>query len=142
MSPRRQPDLDLIFAALADPTRRALLTQLLDGERNVSDLARPFEISLAGVSKHLRLLTEAGLVDQRRAGREKTCRLDPDGLNAAFIWMQGFGAVAGVDLEAVERYLENLLGEDYEDGDDGDPPLPEDPGPGSATGGHAGGREG
>ncbi len=117
MKPPRPPDLDLIFAALGDPTRRALLTALLDGEHNVSDLARPFDISLAGISKHLRVLTEAGLVEQRRAGREKTCRLDPDGLNAAFIWMQGFGAFAGVDLDAVDRYLETLLGEEEDDAD-------------------------
>ena len=110
MKPRQAPDLDLIFAALADPTRRALLTALLDGEHSVSDLARPFDMSLAGVSKHLRALTDAGLVEQKRAGREKVCRLDPDGLNAAFIWMQGFGAFAGVDLDAVDRYLESLLG--------------------------------
>ncbi|MER2507572.1 metalloregulator ArsR/SmtB family transcription factor [Amaricoccus sp.] len=110
MKPRQAPDLDLIFAALADPTRRALLTALLGGEHSVSDLARPFDMSLAGVSKHLRALTDAGLVEQERAGREKVCRLDPDGLNAASIWMQGFGAFAGVDLDAVDRYLESLLG--------------------------------
>lgn len=114
MSRSKAPDLDLIFAALADPTRRALLNALLAGEANVGDLARPFDMTLAAVSKHLRLLTQAGLVEQERSGREKTCRLDPDGLNAAFIWMQGFGAFAGADLEALDRYLESLLGEEEE----------------------------
>ena len=107
--------LSSTFAALADPTRRALLNALLAGEANVGDLARPFDMTLAAVSKHLRLLTLAGLVEQERSGREKTCRLDPDGLNAAFIWMQGFGAFAGADLEALDRYLESLLGADEDE---------------------------
>ncbi len=114
MTTKAAPDLDLIFAALADPTRRAMLTALLAGESNVSDLAAPFEISLTAISKHLRILAQAGLIEQERAGREKTCRLEPDGLNTAFIWMQGFGAFAGVDLEAVERLLDGLLGDDID----------------------------
>lgn len=105
-----EAELDEIFAALADPTRRAILTRLLDGPASVSDLAAPFEISLAGVSKHLRILARAGLVSQEREGREKTCRLEPDALNAAAIWMQGFGGFAGVDLDAVERVLAGLIG--------------------------------
>ena len=104
-----ETELDLIFAALADPTRRALLTALLDGEASVSDLAAPFDISLAGVSKHLRILARAGLVSQERAGREKACRLEPDAINAALIWMQGFGGFAGVDLDAVERALAGVM---------------------------------
>lgn len=112
MDPSAAPDLDLIFAALADPTRRAILTALLDGERSVSDLAEPFAMSLAGVSKHLQILARAGLVDQRRAGREKSCRLEPDGLNAATIWMQGFGGFEGADLDAVERLLAGLIREE------------------------------
>ncbi|TPE52211.1 ArsR/SmtB family transcription factor [Amaricoccus solimangrovi] len=107
-------DLDRVFAALADPTRRAILTALLAGEASVSDLAAPFDISLAGVSKHLQILARAGLVSQVRAGREKTCRLEPDALNAAAIWMRGFGGFEGVDLDAVERILEGLIGEDGE----------------------------
>lgn len=105
----REAELDLIFAALADPTRRAILTALLAGEANVSDLAAPFDMSLAGVSKHLRILARAGLVSQARAGREKECRLEPDALNAAAIWMQGFGGFEGADLDAVERVLEGLF---------------------------------
>lgn len=108
----RAIDLDLVFAALADPTRRAILTALLDGEASVSDLAAPFEISLAGVSKHLQILAQAGLVSQVRSGREKLCRLEPDGLNVAAIWMQGFGGFEGADLDAVERVLSGLFEED------------------------------
>lgn len=113
----RELDLDRVFAALADPTRRAILTALLDGEASVSDLAAPFDMSLAGVSKHLRILAQAGLVSQVRAGREKSCRLEPDAINAALIWMQGFGGFEGVDLDAVERILGELIGD--EDGGDG-----------------------
>ncbi|HMQ92423.1 MAG TPA: metalloregulator ArsR/SmtB family transcription factor [Amaricoccus sp.] len=105
------PDLDLVFAALADPTRRAILGRLLEGERNVGELAAPLPMSLAAVSKHLRILTRAGLVSQLRAGREKTCRLEPDALAAAFVWMQGFGAFATEDFDALQRYVELALGE-------------------------------
>jgi DNA-binding transcriptional ArsR family regulator len=104
-------DLDLVFAALADPTRRAILGQLLDGECRVGDLAAPLPMSLAAVSKHLQILARSGLVSQVRAGREKTCRLEPDALRAAFVWMQGFGAFATDDFDALERYVELALGE-------------------------------
>ena len=104
-----RPDLDPIFAALADPTRRAILSGLLDGPRNVGDLAAPLPMSLAAVSKHIAILARAGLVSQERAGREKTCRLEPDGLAVAFTWMQGFGAFALDDYDALERYFELTL---------------------------------
>lgn len=104
-----EPDLDLIFAALADPTRRSILRVLLDGEQRVSALAEPLPMSLAAVSKHLQILGRAGLVSQRREGRVRTCRLEPDGLAAAFMWMQGFGAFAMEDYDALERMIENIL---------------------------------
>ncbi|PJN96175.1 hypothetical protein CNY89_04075 [Amaricoccus sp. HAR-UPW-R2A-40] len=63
------PDLDLVFAALADPTRRAILTALLEGERNVGELAAPHAMSLAAISKHLQILARAGLIAQLREGR-------------------------------------------------------------------------
>ncbi len=80
MTPKDDADLDLIFAALADPTRRAILRSLLDGESNVSDLAEALPMTLAAVSKHLQILGRAGLVSQLRDGRVRTCRLEPDGL--------------------------------------------------------------
>jgi len=103
------PDLDRVFAALADPTRRAILTRLLEGECGVGVLAAPLPMSLAAVSKHLQILMRAGLVRQARAGRARTCRLEPDGLAAAFVWMQGFGAFATADIDAMERWLELTL---------------------------------
>lgn len=112
MEPRTDPDLDLVFAALADPTRRALLRVLLDGEQSVSDLAEPLPMSLAAVSKHLQILGRAGLVSQVREGRVRSCRLEPDALAAAFVWMQGFGAFATADYDALERLLDAALGEE------------------------------
>jgi DNA-binding transcriptional ArsR family regulator len=102
------PDLDLIFAALGDPTRRAILAELLQGERTVGELAAPHAMSLAAISKHVQILARAGLVSQRRAGRERACRLEPDGLSAAFVWMQGFGAFAADDWDALERLVAAL----------------------------------
>lgn len=110
MSQNDTPDLNLIFAALADPTRRALLGALLEGECRVGDLAGPLPMSLAAASKHLQILVRAGLVSQRRAGREKTCRLEPDALAAAFVWMRGYGAFVMDDYDALEACLEAVLG--------------------------------
>jgi DNA-binding transcriptional ArsR family regulator len=109
MSTRAPHDLDAVFAALADPTRRAILTALLDGPRTVGDLAAPLPMTLAAVSKHLQILTRSGLITQERAGREKTCRLEPDGLRAAGIWMQGMGGFEPEDYDALERLLASVL---------------------------------
>ncbi|MFV0513691.1 MAG: ArsR/SmtB family transcription factor [Jhaorihella sp.] len=98
-------DLDIVFAALADPTRRAILAMLLEDDMAVTDVAEPFAISLAAISKHLAILTRAGLISQDKRGRVKWCRLEPDALRAASVWMQGFGQFEPVNLEAFERFL-------------------------------------
>lgn len=101
------PDrLDLIFAALADPTRRRVLSMLLEDDMAVSDVAHPFDMSLAAISKHLSVLAVAGLIRQERRGRITWCKLDPDGMRAASVWMQGFGQFDPVDLDDFERFLE------------------------------------
>lgn len=97
--------LDAIFAALADPTRRAILAMLLEDDMAVTDVAAPFAISLAAISKHLAVLVGAGLIRQERRGRIIWCKLDPDGLRRASIWMQGFGQFDPVDLDDFERFL-------------------------------------
>jgi len=102
-------DLDLVFAALADPTRRAILTALLDDDRTVGELAAPHAMSLAAISKHLQILTRAGLVRQTRAGRSTTCRLEPDALRGVGIWMQGLGGFDPEDYDALEALLGPLL---------------------------------
>lgn len=102
-------DLDQVFAALADPTRRTILTMLLEDDMAVTDVAQPFDMSLAAISKHLLVLSAAGLISQEKRGRVKWCKLEPDALRAASVWMQGFGQFEPVNLEAFERFLESEL---------------------------------
>jgi DNA-binding transcriptional ArsR family regulator len=101
--------LDTQFAALADPTRRAILMMLLEDDMAVTDVAEPFEMSLAAISKHLNILTRAGLISQERRGRVKWCKLEPDAMRGASIWMQSFGQFEAIHLEAFERFLESEL---------------------------------
>lgn len=100
-------DLDLIFAALADPTRRDILTMLLEDDMAVTDVADPFEMSLAAISKHLQILTRAGLIVQEKRGRVKWCKLDMEAMRDAAVWMESFGQFESVNLEAFERFLKN-----------------------------------
>ena len=111
---RMTQDLDQVFAALADPTRRAILAMLLEDDMAVTDVAEPFEMSLAAISKHLGVLTAAGLISQEKRGRVKWCKLEPDALRDASVWMQGFGQFEPVNLDAFERFLEIELPEDSE----------------------------
>ena len=104
-----QPSLDMIFAALADPTRRAILGMLLEDDMSVTDVAAPFQVSLAAISKHLAVLAAAGLIRQERRGRIIWCKLEPDGLRAASVWMHGFGQFEPVDLDDFERFLRDAL---------------------------------
>ena len=97
--------LDTIFSALADPTRRRILVMLLEDDMAVTDVAEPFEMSLAAISKHLRVLTAAGLIQQEKRGRVIWCKLDPDALRDASRWMQSFGQFEDLDLDAFERFL-------------------------------------
>ena len=101
--------LDIIFAALADPTRRRILAMLLEDDMAVTDVAEPFEMSLAAVSKHLGLLGRSGLISQEKRGRVKWCKLEPDALRYASVWMQGFGQFEPVNLDAFERFLDTEL---------------------------------
>lgn len=102
---RMAAPLDLVFSALSDPTRRAILALLLEDDMAVTDVAEPFEMSLAAISKHLAVLAEAGLISQDKRGRVKWCQLEPDGLREASVWMQGFGQMDSIDLDAFERFL-------------------------------------
>ena len=102
-------DLDKTSAAPADPTRRAILSMLLEDDMAVTDVAEPFEMSLAAISKHLTILTRAGLIAQEKRGRVKWCKLDPDAMRAASVWMQGFGQFEPVNLDAFEAFLTQEL---------------------------------
>ena len=97
--------LDLTMAALADPTRRAILQRLAQGEARVTELARPFAISLNSVSKHIRMLERARLVRRRRAGREHLLTFDPTPLDEAAGWIDAQRAFWTARLDALEREL-------------------------------------
>ena len=85
---------------------------LLEDDMAVTDVAEPFEMSLAAISKHLGVLYNAGLILQERRGRVKWCKLDPDAMQAAWVWMQGFGQFDHLDMDGLEAYIETTLSED------------------------------
>ena len=99
-------DLDRIFQALSDATRREILVMLLEDDMAVTDVAEPFDISLAAISKHLHILAEAGLIEQERRGRVKWCKLMPDAMQEAIIWIQGFGQFEAMDYDQFEAFLD------------------------------------
>jgi DNA-binding transcriptional ArsR family regulator len=82
--------LDSTFSALADGTRRAILARLALGETSVSELARPFPVSLPAISKHVRVLEEAGMVRRWKSGREHRCAIEPAAMRAASTWLDEF----------------------------------------------------
>ena len=98
-------DLDATFAALADPTRRAIVARLARGEATVGAIAARFPISLPAVSKHLRVLEEAGLVEREHVGRVHTCRLRPARLKAATSWIEARRAQWERRFDALDAYL-------------------------------------
>ncbi|MCF6273346.1 MAG: metalloregulator ArsR/SmtB family transcription factor [Rhodobacteraceae bacterium] len=104
----RKNPLDLVFGALADQTRRAILGQLLEGDRTVKQVAGSFDISLAAISKHLHVLGDAGLIRQIKQGREKICQLEPEALKAASLWMESFGFFPADFFDDVEDSLQEL----------------------------------
>jgi len=85
--PRRKPDIDRVFHALGDPTRRRMVEKLSEGPMSVSSLATPLDITLTAVGQHLQILEESGLVHTEKAGRVRTCRIEPAGLAAAEQWI-------------------------------------------------------
>jgi len=107
--------LDRTFAALAHPTRRAILARLArEGEASVSDLAEPFDVSLMAVSKHLKVMADAGLIRREREGRVQRCSYDPRQLDAARAWIELHRRYWEQQLDALAAYLE-------ESGDDVSP---------------------
>ena len=104
--------LDAVFAALADPTRRAILSMLLEDDMAVTDVAEPFAMSLAAISKHLAVLSDAGLISREKRGRVIWCKLEPEAMREASVWMRVFGQVDPLDLDAFERFLEQELADE------------------------------
>jgi DNA-binding transcriptional ArsR family regulator len=111
MSRQRATDTDQLsvtFAALADPTRRAILTRLARGEATVNELAEPFELSLPAVSKHLKVLQRAGLVEQGRQAQWRPCRLRPEPLHEVAVWMTQYRDFLGQSFDRLNEYLLTL----------------------------------
>ena len=100
-----QTRLDAAFSALADPTRRAILARLALGERTVSEIASPFPVSLPAISRHLRVLEDAGLVRRRKDGREHRCSIGTEGLRHAAGWLEEYRIFWAARLDALAEYL-------------------------------------
>lgn len=100
-----QPTLDTTFAAVSDPTRREILATLTDGEASVTQLAEPFDVSLQAVSKHIGVLSAAGLVARERQGRVHWCRLTATPMKEAGEWLGGYREFWEEQLEALDAYL-------------------------------------
>ncbi len=106
------PRLDETFTALSDPTRRAILARLARGEATVSELARPFDISLPAISRHLRVLQRAGLVEQGREGQRRPCRLAPARLEEAAGWIDQYRRFWEDSLDRLEEHLQEMAKEE------------------------------
>ena len=99
------PQLDSIFHALGDPTRRRMLQQLAGGERSVGELAEPFAISLAAASKHIKALEKAGLIRRDVRGRTHICRLEPEPLASAYAWLGFYERFWTERLDVLDQLL-------------------------------------
>ncbi|MBO0711094.1 MAG: helix-turn-helix transcriptional regulator [Acetobacteraceae bacterium] len=102
--------LSIVFAALADPTRRAILARLLAGEATVTELAAPFEMSMPAVSKHLKVLQQAGLITRGREAQWRPCRLEAGPLKDAADWLEHYRRFWEESLDRLEQYLGDLQG--------------------------------
>jgi len=100
--------LSCTFAALADPTRRAILARLSLGETSVTELAKPFEMSMPAVSKHLKVLERAGLISRGREAQWRPCRLDANPLKDAATWIEEYRRFWSAHVDALARYLDRM----------------------------------
>jgi len=98
-------NLDAIFAALADPTRRAILTRLVDGQASVNEIAAPFEISQPAVSRHLKVLERAGLIERNIDEQRRPARLKAQNMAAAVDWLNDFKAFWGTSFDQLDKVL-------------------------------------
>jgi DNA-binding transcriptional ArsR family regulator len=109
-SVRRPPTATAVFRAVADPTRRAILDLLLDGERTVGEITERFDVSRPAVSKHLRVLRGARLIHARREGRQRLCALEPEPLRAIDAWLEGYRREWQSRLARLKRHVEADVG--------------------------------
>ncbi len=100
-----QHQLDLAFGALAHPIRRGILARLSSGEATIAELAKPFKVSAPAISKHMRILEEAGLLSRNKHGREHHCRLEQKRMKYAEDWIEQHRKLWNERLDALQRYL-------------------------------------
>lgn len=100
------------FAALADPTRRAILARLASGEATVNQLAEPFDISLPAVSRHLKVLEGAGLISRTREAQARPCKLEPQALQRAYAWIDHYRRFWDESFDRMAAYLAELQAEE------------------------------
>ena len=107
--------LSTIFAALADPTRRAILERLAEGEATVNELAEPFDISLPAISRHLKVLEQAGLISRSRTAQWRPCRLEPAPLEDAAGWIAKYRDIWEGRFDRLDAYLRSIQQKGTED---------------------------
>jgi DNA-binding transcriptional ArsR family regulator len=112
--------LSTTFAALADPTRRAILARLSQGEASVTELAKPFDLSLPGVSKHLKVLQRAGLITQGRSAQWRPCRLEGGRLKEAADWVGEYRRFWDESFQRLDEVLQDLIKKEKTDDKQGD----------------------
>jgi DNA-binding transcriptional ArsR family regulator len=110
--------LDTTFAALSDPTRRAILARLTLGETSVSELAKPFDMSLPAVSKHLKVLERAGLIARGREAQWRPCRIEPRALKDIDDWLEHYRRFFDESFDRLDVYLKKLQAEDRKESTD------------------------
>jgi DNA-binding transcriptional ArsR family regulator len=104
--------LDATFSALADPTRRAILSRLASGEASVAELAEPFAMSQPAISKHLKVLERAGLISRGRDAQRRPCRLEAAPLEEATLWLEGYRRFWGASFKRLDSLLDELKTQD------------------------------
>jgi DNA-binding transcriptional ArsR family regulator len=100
--------LDATFAALADPTRRAILARLAKGDASVNELAEPFDMSQPAISKHLRVLERAGLISRSRDAQRRPCRLEAKPLERASEWLESYRQIWEANFDRLDQLLERM----------------------------------
>lgn len=119
-----EDSLSELFAALADPTRRAILTRLAEGEATVAELAEPFAVTFQAVSKHLKVLERAGLVTRGRQAQYRPVRLEPAGFDPASAWLAEHRQMRLAQLDRIEQAIRSLRADAASSASPSDPTLP------------------
>ena len=118
MTAALDPRLDATFAALADPTRRAIVARLAQGDATVNELAQPFALSLPGISKHLKVLERSGLITRRREAQFRPCHLERESLDAAVDWIETNRRLWTERFDKLDDHIRTLRAPSKENPDD------------------------